>query len=124
MHPTLGSGRAGSRGGRIRVPPRIARRRQDRVKGASLRCMEPGRLRIYVGYASGVGKTYSMLDEARRRRARGTDVVLAFVEAHGRPEVAAQTRGLEVLARRDGARDDGAGEMDVDVVLARHPEVA
>jgi two-component system sensor histidine kinase KdpD len=69
-----------------------------------------------------------MLDEARRRRARGTDVVIAFVEAHGRPEVAAQSRDLEVVARRDGVRDDPDGEMDgemdTDAVLARRPEVA
>ena len=83
--------------------------------------MERGRLRIYIGYAPGVGKTYAMLDEARRRRARGTDVVLGFVETHGRQEVAAQTRDLEVLPRR---RVDGTEGMDVDALLARHPEVA
>ena len=83
--------------------------------------MERGRLRIYVGYAPGVGKTYAMLDEARRRRARGTDVVLGFVETHGRQEVAAQTRDLEVLPRRSV---DGTEGMDVDALLARHPEVA
>ena len=83
--------------------------------------MERGRLRIYIGYAPGVGKTYAMLDEARRRRARGTDVVLGFVETHGRQEVAAQTRDLEVVPRRGV---DGTEGMDVDALLARHPEVA
>ncbi|TMK36624.1 MAG: sensor histidine kinase KdpD [Actinobacteria bacterium] len=86
--------------------------------------MERGRLRIYVGYAPGVGKTFAMLDEARRRRARGTDVVLGFVETYGRQEVGAQTRGVEVVPHRSD--DDGSAieEMDVDAVLARHPEVA
>ena len=86
--------------------------------------MERGRLRIYVGYAPGVGKTYAMLDEARRRRARGTDVLLAVVGTHGRQEVAAQTRGLEVAPRRSDGDGTHTEEMDVDAVLARHPEVA
>ena len=86
--------------------------------------MERGRLRIYVGYAPGVGKTFAMLDEARRRRARGTDVVLAAVDTHGRQEVSAQTRGLEVASRRSDADGTPTEEMDVDAVLARRPEVA
>ncbi len=86
--------------------------------------MEPGRLRIYVGYAPGVGKTYAMLDEARRRRGRGTDVVLAFVETHGRQEIAALTRDLEVVPRRVGLDGSATEEMDVDAVLTRRPEVA
>jgi two-component system sensor histidine kinase KdpD len=73
-----------------------------------------------------------MLDEAQRRHARGTDVVLAFVETHGRPEVAAQARGLEVVPPRDGAQHDPdgkpegepKGELDVGAVLSRHPQVA
>ena len=86
--------------------------------------MEHGRLRIYIGYAAGVGKTYAMLDEARRRRARGTDVVLGFVETHGRQEVAVQTRGLEVVPRRSADGRTGTEEMDVDALLARRPHVA
>ena len=86
--------------------------------------MERGRLRIYIGYAAGVGKTYAMLDEARRRRARGTDVVLGFVETHGRQEVAAQTAGLEVVPRWGPDGRAGTEGMDVDALLARHPEVA
>jgi two-component system sensor histidine kinase KdpD len=82
-------------------------------------------LRIYVGYAPGVGKTYAMLDEAHRRRARGTDVVIGVVDAHGRPQVAAQTEGLEkvspLVEQRDGVRIE---EMDVDAVIARDPGVA
>ncbi|TMK56089.1 MAG: DUF4118 domain-containing protein, partial [Actinobacteria bacterium] len=113
-----------SRGRGIRVPPGIAERRQDRVKKLASEGMERGRLRIYVGYAPGVGKTFAMLDEARRRRARGTDVVLAAVDTHGRQEVSAQARGLEVASRRSDADGTPTEEMDVDAVLARRPEVA
>ena len=86
--------------------------------------MELGRLRIYVGYAPGVGKTYAMLDEARRRRARGTDVVLGFVETHDRREIAALARDMEVIPRRSDAGGIPIQEMDVDALLARRPEVA
>ena len=84
-----------------------------------------GRLRIYLGAAPGVGKTYAMLGEAHRRLARGTDVVVGFVETHGRPHTEAALFGLEVVPRR-GADHRGATfeEMDVDSVLARRPEVA
>jgi two-component system sensor histidine kinase KdpD len=84
-----------------------------------------GRLRIYLGAAPGVGKTYSMLGEAHRRLARGTDVVVGFVESHGRAQTEALVAGLEVVPRRviehRGARFE---EMDLDAVLARKPEVA
>jgi two-component system sensor histidine kinase KdpD len=84
-----------------------------------------GRLRIYLGAAPGVGKTYAMLGEAHRRIPRGADVVVAFVETHGRPQTAQMLSGLEVVPRRSvehrGARFE---EMDVDAVLARKPQVA
>jgi two-component system, OmpR family, sensor histidine kinase KdpD len=84
-----------------------------------------GRLRIYLGAAPGVGKTYAMLGEAHRRAARGTDVVVGFVETHGRAHTEGMLTGLAVVPRR---RMDHRGasfeEMDVDAVLARHPEVA
>src|SRR5690349_2444353 len=84
-----------------------------------------GRLRIYLGAAPGVGKTYKMLGEARRRRERGTDVVVGFVETHGREHTAAMLDGLEVVPR---AMDDHRGasitELDLDALLARRPEVA
>ncbi len=84
-----------------------------------------GRLRVYLGAAPGVGKTYSMLGEAHRRLGRGTDVVVGFVESHGRPQTEAMVSGLEVVPRRTvehrGARFE---EMDLDAVLARRPEVA
>ena len=84
-----------------------------------------GRLRIYLGAAPGVGKTYAMLGEGRRRRERGTDVVVAFVETHGRPHTSAMIGDLEVVPRRS-AQHRGAtfDEMDLDAVLARRPAIA
>ncbi len=82
-------------------------------------------LRIYLGSAAGVGKTFAMLGEGHRRAERGTDVVVAFVETHGRPHTAALIEGLEVIPRRRLAyRGTFFDEMDVDAVLARRPEVA
>ena len=60
-----------------------------------------GKLTVYLGAAPGVGKTYAMLDEAQRRCARGTDVVVGFVETHGRARTLAQVDGLEVVPRRE-----------------------
>ncbi|HSN07000.1 MAG TPA: sensor histidine kinase KdpD [Candidatus Angelobacter sp.] len=84
-----------------------------------------GRLRIYLGAAPGVGKTYAMLGEAQRRRSRGTDVVVGLVESHGRTQTEAMVAGLEIVPRRAvehrGARFE---EMDLAAVLARRPEVA
>jgi two-component system, OmpR family, sensor histidine kinase KdpD len=79
-------------------------------------------IRIYFGAAPGVGKTYAMLDEGRRRAERGTDVVIGVVDAHGRPQTARQTTGLERVATR-WIEDRGVEELDVDAVLARHPDV-
>ncbi len=84
-----------------------------------------GRLRVYLGMAPGVGKTYKMLEEAHRRVDRGTDLVVGFVEPHGRIHTAALLDGLEVLPRR---RVEYRGvvieEMDTDAIIARHPTVA
>jgi two-component system, OmpR family, sensor histidine kinase KdpD len=83
-----------------------------------------GTLRIYLGAAPGVGKTYAMLGEGRRRAGRDTDVVVGLVETHGRPRTAEQLGGLEVVPRR---RLDYRGavfeEMDLDAILTRAPEV-
>ncbi len=85
----------------------------------------PGKLRIYLGAAAGVGKTYKMLEEGNRRLARGTDVVIALVETHGRANTAAQIRDLPVVPRRVIPYRGGLlEEMDADAVLARHPAVA
>jgi two-component system sensor histidine kinase KdpD len=84
-----------------------------------------GELRIYLGAAPGVGKTYAMLGEAQRRLERGTDVVVGFVETHGRARTAALLEGLEAVPRaRLTYRGHGFTEMDLDAVLARKPEVA
>ncbi|WP_261571251.1 DUF4118 domain-containing protein, partial [Frankia gtarii] len=84
-----------------------------------------GTLRIYLGAAPGVGKTYAALDEGRRRLDRGTDVVVALVETHGRQHTAAMLDGLEVIPRRFAAhRGATFTEMDLDAVLARRPAVA
>ena len=84
-----------------------------------------GKLRVYLGAAPGVGKTYAMLAEGQRRRARGTDVVGALIETHGRRLTAAMAEGLEIVPRRTmNYRGATLTEMDLDAVLARHPQVA
>ncbi len=84
-----------------------------------------GRLRLYVGMAPGVGKTYRMLEEGHRRAARGTDVVVGYVEDHGRPLTAALVEGLEVVPRlRRVHREMVVEELDPDAVIARRPTVA
>jgi two-component system sensor histidine kinase KdpD len=84
-----------------------------------------GRLKIYIGAAAGVGKTYKMLEEANQLRAKGIDVVIGVVETHGRAETAAQIRDLEVIPRRTlEYRGTTLEEMDTDAVIARKPEVA
>ena len=86
--------------------------------------MARGRLRIYLGAAPGVGKTYAMLDEGWRRAHRGTDVAVGFVETYQRPKTIAQIRDLQIIPRRGIAyRGQVLEEMDVDAVLARHPAV-
>jgi two-component system sensor histidine kinase KdpD len=87
--------------------------------------MARGNLRIYLGAAPGVGKTYAMLNEGWRRHQRGTDVVIGLYETHGRPSTAAQVRDLEVVPRMVlRYRDATFEEMDVDAILARKPQVA
>src|SRR2546423_7133966 len=86
--------------------------------------MSRGTLRIYLGAAPGVGKTFAMLNEGRRRAERGTDVVVGFVETHGRRRTAEQMEGLEVVPRRTlEYRGTTFEEMDTDAILARGPEV-
>jgi two-component system sensor histidine kinase KdpD len=84
-----------------------------------------GRLKLYIGFAAGVGKTYRMLEEAHALRKRGVDIVIGFVETHGRPETEALVEGLEVVPRRRVEyRGVAVEELDVDAVLARAPAVA
>src|SRR5271156_4960624 len=87
----------------------------------------PGRgpLRVYLGAAAGVGKSYAMLSEGHRRAERGADVVVGFAEAHGRPHTSALLDGLEVVPRaRLEYRGSTFGEMDLDALLARRPQIA
>ncbi|GAA4087908.1 sensor histidine kinase [Streptomyces shaanxiensis] len=87
--------------------------------------MARGKLRIYLGAAPGVGKTYAMLSEGHRRVERGTDCVVAFVEHHGRPRTEVMLHGLEQIRRKElEYRDTSFTEMDIDAVLARRPRVA
>lgn len=104
-----------------RLSPEEALEHVRRQAGAGAR----GRLRIYLGMAPGVGKTYAMLHEGQRRKARGTDVVIGLVETYGRPETEKAIDALEVVPRR---RIEHRGviveEMDTEAILQRHPQVA
>lgn len=84
-----------------------------------------GRLRVYLGAAPGVGKTFKMLEEGRRRLERGTDVVVAVVETHGRSRTERLLDGFEIIPRRTVRyRNTDLDDMDLDAVLARRPSVA
>jgi len=84
-----------------------------------------GKLKVYIGSAAGVGKTYRMLTEAHELRQRGVDVVIGFVETHARADTEAQVKDLEIVQRKlVEYRGVTLSEMDVDAIRARHPEVA
>jgi len=84
-----------------------------------------GRLKIYLGYAAGVGKTYRMLEEAQEMRRNRVDIVIGYFEPHGRKETIAKAEGLEVVPRRVMAYSGATfEEMDVDAILRRKPQVA
>jgi two-component system sensor histidine kinase KdpD len=84
-----------------------------------------GRLKIFVGAAPGVGKTYEMLQQARARKQDGYDVVVAVVETHGRKETEALLDSLEVVSRkRLDYKGQSLEEMDLDAIIARHPQIA
>ncbi len=90
-----------------------------------IRAQQRGRLKVYLGFAPGVGKTYEMLQEGQRIKRQGVDVVIGFVEPHGRAETAAQIGDLErVPTRTIEYRGVTLEEMDLDALLARHPTVA
>src|SRR5262245_3808508 len=92
---------------------------------ALIRRQQRGRLKVYLGFAPGVGKTYEMLQEANRLKRQGVDVVVGVVETHGRAETAALAEGLEqVPRRRIEYRGVVLEEMDLDALLARRPTVA
>src|SRR3984885_10867728 len=84
-----------------------------------------GVFKLFLGYAPGVGKTYSMLSEAIRRQSRGEDVVIGVVESHGRKSTQELAARLETVPRRQiNYKGTLFEEMDVDAILARHPQVA
>jgi two-component system sensor histidine kinase KdpD len=90
---------------------------------AKLEAESHAKLRIYIGAAPGVGKTYRMLQDAHALRAQGADVVIGFVEAHGRPDTEARIGDLEIVpCRRLPYREVVLEEMDVDAIIARRPQ--
>jgi two-component system, OmpR family, sensor histidine kinase KdpD len=83
-----------------------------------------GKLKIFLGYVAGVGKTYAMLEAAHQRKSEGVDVVIGFVETHKRKETELLVENLELLPRRSVEyRGAVLSEMDLDVILARHPQL-
>ncbi|HEY6344307.1 MAG TPA: histidine kinase [Bryobacteraceae bacterium] len=83
-----------------------------------------GKLKIFMGYAAGVGKTYQMLEEGQDLKTRGADVVIGYFEPHGRKDTIAKTEGLEMIPRKIVKyRETPFEEMDTQAILARHPEV-
>jgi two-component system sensor histidine kinase KdpD len=83
-----------------------------------------GKLRLYLGAAPGVGKTFAMLNEGWRRKQRGLDVVIGWVEEHGRPQTDAQIRDLEIFPRRTADyRGQTFEDMDLEGLLERKPEL-
>lgn len=90
-----------------------------------IRRSQRGRLKIYLGYSAGVGKTYQMLQEGHRLKNEGIDVVIGLLETHGRADIAKLAGGLEVVPRRrQEYRGIAVEEMDMDAVLTRKPQVA
>src|SRR5262249_24275435 len=85
---------------------------------------QSGRLKIFVGAAPGVGKTYEMLQQARARKQDGYDIAVGVVETHGRKETQALLEGLEVIPRKHlEYKAQSLEEMDLDAVIARHPQI-
>jgi Osmosensitive K+ channel histidine kinase len=83
-----------------------------------------GKLKIFMGYAAGVGKTYKMLEEAQELKAAGVDIVIGYFEPHGRQDTIAKIEGLEIVPRQKiQYRDSLFEEMDTGAILARHPQV-
>lgn len=85
---------------------------------------QKGKLKVFLGYAAGVGKTYMMLEELQRLRQEGRDIVIGYFEPHGRKDTIAKTEGLEIIQRqRIEYRGRGFEEMDTSAILARQPEI-
>src|SRR5262245_12779308 len=99
---------------------------EDRVASflQMIRRAERGRLKVYLGYCPGVGKTYRMLQEAHQLKSEGVDVVVGVVETHGRSDTAKLVEGLEVIPRRQVQyRGVTMDEMDVEAILVRQPQI-
>jgi two-component system sensor histidine kinase KdpD len=106
------------------VPSAADRRPTADALLARIKEKDRARLRIYIGAAPGVGKTYEMLQEAHALRARGLDVVIGYVETYGRRETEAQLKDLELVPRRNVEhRGVTLEEMDVDAIIHRHPQI-
>jgi two-component system sensor histidine kinase KdpD len=89
-----------------------------------IRLSQRGRLKVYLGYAAGVGKTYAMLQEAHRLKAEGIDVVVGLVETHGRPDTDGLLEGLEIIPkRRQEYRGIALEEMDLNAIIERKPKI-
>src|SRR5207249_9677796 len=123
---------AGRPNGALRESGLVARERSESERRPSPEALlaqaareERRRLKVFVGAAPGVGKTYAMLQAAQERRRQGTDVVVGVVETHSRPETEALLHGLEVIPRkRVEYRGKMIEEMDIDALLARRPGLA
>ena len=86
---------------------------------------EAGKLKIFLGYAAGVGKTYQMLDQAQNLKAKGVDVIIGYFEPHGRKDTISKSEGIEMVPRKVVEyRGSVFEEMDTDAIIARHPQVA
>ena len=98
---------------------------EDWLASATAADKQRGRFKVFLGYAPGVGKTFSMLSEGVRRKSRGEDVVIGIVETHGRAGTAEVAAGLESVPRREiDYKGTLFSEMDIDAILARKPEIA
>lgn len=104
------------------VPPTEPTQEQPRGMTPAREAPEPGRLRVYLGAAPGVGKTYRMLEDAHLMRRQGIDIVIGLIEPHGRADTAALVDGLETIPLKEVQyRSVTLREMDVDAIIARHP---
>jgi two-component system sensor histidine kinase KdpD len=89
-----------------------------------MEAMERGKLKIYMGYAAGVGKTYRMLEDAQAIKIQGVDVIIGYFESHGRRATIEKTEGLEAIPRRElQYRGAAFEEMDADAIIARRPQL-
>src|SRR3984893_16605097 len=106
------------------MPPEQARRTSPDVFLRLIEKSRRGKLKIYIGHAAGVGKTYQMLEDAHALRKQGIDIVAGLIETHGRSETAERMTGLEVIPRRVIAyKGKDFEEMDLPAILRRKPEV-